>query len=120
VGIWGGDACFQRGEHCLVKAKTHLLAGKVLTTIFWDWKGILLIDFLHERRTVNALYYCQLLDNVKVAYKIKRGSQPIRNVILLHDYALPTSLLLKHNNFALPCSSASWQMRSGSLRHLNL
>jgi histone-lysine N-methyltransferase SETMAR len=75
----------RRGGHCPVKAKMRLSAGKVLTTIFWDWKGVLLVDFLHERCSVNAAYYCQLLDNVKVAYKTKRRGQPIRNWILPHD-----------------------------------
>jgi len=84
----------RRGEHCPVKAKTRLSAGKVLTTIFWDWKGILLVDFLHERRTVNAVYYCQLLDNVKAAYKTKRRGQPIRNLILFHDSARPHTAVL--------------------------
>jgi hypothetical protein len=57
----------RRREHCPVKAKTRLSAGKVLTTIFWDWKGVLPFDFFHKRHTVNAAYYCQLLDNVKAA-----------------------------------------------------
>jgi len=72
----------------------RLSAGKVLTTIFWDWKGVLLIDFLHEHHTVNAAYYCQLLDNVKATYKTKRRGQPIRNVILLHDNAWPHTAVL--------------------------
>jgi histone-lysine N-methyltransferase SETMAR len=84
----------RRGEHCPVKAKMRLSAGKGLTTIFWDWKGVLLIDFLHECHTVNAAYYCQHLDNVKAAYKTKRCGQPIRNVILLHDNARPHTAIL--------------------------
>jgi histone-lysine N-methyltransferase SETMAR len=43
---------------------------------------------------VNAAYYCQLLDNVKAAFKIKRRGQPVRNVILLHDNARPHTALL--------------------------
>jgi histone-lysine N-methyltransferase SETMAR len=75
----------------------RLSAGKVLTTIFWDWKGVLLVDFLHEHRTVNAAYHCQLLDNVKAAYKNKRHGQPIRNVILLHNNARPHTAILTRN-----------------------
>jgi hypothetical protein len=84
----------RRGEHCPVKAKKRLSAGKVLTTIFWDWKGVLLVDFLHKCRTVNGAYYCQLLDNVKAAYKTKRHGKPIRNVVLLHDNAQPHTAVL--------------------------
>jgi histone-lysine N-methyltransferase SETMAR len=84
----------RKGENCPVKAKMRLSAGRVLTTIFGDWKGVLLVYFLHEHCTVNAAYYCQLLDNVKAAYKTKRRGQPIRNVILLHDNAQPHTAVL--------------------------
>lgn len=77
-----------------VKAKTRLSAGKVLATIFFDCKGVLLIDFLHERRTVNAAYYCQLLEQAKAAFRNKRRKQPIRDVILLHDNARPHTAAL--------------------------
>ena len=36
------------GEGVLVKAKTLLSAGKVLATVFWDFKGVLHIDFLQN------------------------------------------------------------------------
>lgn len=79
----------KKEEAAPVKAKTRLSAGKVLSTVFWDYRGVLHVDFLHERRTVNAEYYCQLLDEAKQAYRRKRRGQPIRNVILLHDNARP-------------------------------
>jgi histone-lysine N-methyltransferase SETMAR len=43
---------------------------------------------------MNAAYYCQLLDDMKAAYKTKRRRQPIRNVILLHDNARPHTAVL--------------------------
>ena len=54
------------------QAKTRLSAGKVLATVFWDSRGMLLIDFLHDRKTVNAAYYCQLLDDVRATYLNKQ------------------------------------------------
>ena len=36
------------------KAKTTFSAGKVMATIFWVSKGVLYVDFLTERRTINA------------------------------------------------------------------
>ena len=57
------------GEECPVKAKTRLSAGKVMAMVFWDLKGVLLVDFLHARRTVNAAYYCNLLEKVRAAYR---------------------------------------------------
>ena len=60
-----------------------------LRTVFFDFKGVILIDFLHERQTVNATYYSQLLDNAKTAYRQKRCGFPIRDIILLQDNARP-------------------------------
>lgn len=84
----------RKNESAPVKAKTRLSAGKVLATVFFDFKGVLLIDFLHERRTVNAAYYCQLLDNARTAYRRKRRGFPIRDVILLQDNARPHTAAL--------------------------
>ena len=36
------------------RAKTTFSAGKVMATIFWDSKGVLYVDFLTERRTINV------------------------------------------------------------------
>lgn len=44
-----------------VKAKTRLSARKMLATTFWDSAGVLLIEFLHDRRTVNTTYYYKIL-----------------------------------------------------------
>lgn len=87
----------KKDEACPVKAKSRLSAGKVLATVFFDWRGVLHIDFLHDRRTVNAAYYCQLLESVKAAYKNKRRGIPIRDVILLHDNARPHTAVLTRN-----------------------
>ena len=39
------------------KAKTTFSAGKVMATIFWDSKGVLYMDFLTQRRTINVQYF---------------------------------------------------------------
>jgi len=54
------------------KAKTTFSAGKVMATIFWDSKGILYVDFLTERRTINAEYYLALLEGLQE--QEKRGA----------------------------------------------
>ncbi|KAJ8962841.1 hypothetical protein NQ318_001241 [Aromia moschata] len=63
----------KKGERALVKAKTRLSAGKVLSTVFWDRKYILFVD----------------LSKTKTAYRAKRRSFPIRNAVLLYDNARP-------------------------------
>jgi len=83
-----------------VKARTRLSAGKVMMTIFWDMQGVLLIDFLHGQRTINAAYYCQLLDEVKKAYRSKRRQKSVRRVVLLHDNARPHTANLTREKLA--------------------
>jgi hypothetical protein len=39
--------------------------GIILTSIFWDQDGILLIDYLPKDQTINAEYYSSLLVQLK-------------------------------------------------------
>ena len=43
------------------KAKTVPSAGKVMTSVFWDADGIMLIDYLQKGQTINGTYYASLL-----------------------------------------------------------
>ena len=76
------------------KAKTTASAGKVMATIFWDFKGVLHIDFLHGRKTINAQYYSSLLtEDVKPAIRGKRRKSQ-SSVIFLQDNARPHTAAL--------------------------
>lgn len=55
-----------------------------------------MVYFLYNRRTMNAAYYCHLLDEVKATYCQKRHRQPIRNVLLLYDNVRPHTAVLTH------------------------
>ena len=41
--------------------KTQTSAGKILASVFWDAQGILFIDYLEKKRTINREYYIALL-----------------------------------------------------------
>lgn len=56
-----------------------------MATIFWDSKGILLIDFKERNTVVNGEYYARLLHRVRDAIKKKRRGMLSRTVRLLHD-----------------------------------
>lgn len=71
------------------KFKTTPSAGKVMATVFWDIKGPILVDFLTDRKTVNAEYYSQLLSKVRDAVRSKRRGLLSKGIILLHDNARP-------------------------------
>ncbi|XP_017794503.1 PREDICTED: uncharacterized protein LOC108576094 [Habropoda laboriosa] len=54
------------------KAKSILSAGKVMASIFWDAKGILLVNYLPRGRTITGQYYSNLLDQLVEAIREKR------------------------------------------------
>ena len=67
---------------------------------FWDFIGVLLVDFLHTCRIVNAAYYCNLLEQVRKACQTKRRGFPIQDVLLLHNNARPHSTALTQEKLA--------------------
>ena len=72
------------------KFKTQPSASKVLATFFWDAKGIIHINFLEEKRTIDAEYYSNLLKGpVKNAFRRKQQGMPSKGVIWHHDNARP-------------------------------
>ena len=45
------------------KFKAQPSAGKVMATVFWDAKGVIMLDFLPKRSTITGVYYASLLDH---------------------------------------------------------
>ena len=67
----------------LKKFKRVHSAGKVMTSIFWDSQGVIMIEYLEQGRTINGAYYMY-------AGKLRRLHQEIANkrrggVLLLQD-----------------------------------
>ncbi|KAJ4425701.1 hypothetical protein ANN_27897 [Periplaneta americana] len=60
------------GSPVRTKFKQTLSVRKVMCTVFWDRKGILLIDFLPRGETVNADRYCETLRKLRRAIENKR------------------------------------------------
>lgn len=75
------------GEGAPKKAKTIPSAGKVLATIFWDSKGIILIDYLEKGRTITGQYYANLLDRFDAEVKSKRPHLAKKKILFHHDNA---------------------------------
>lgn len=72
------------------KFKRYSSAGKVLSTFFWDSKGVIFIDFLEEKRTINSEYYSNLLKGpLREAIRRKRPGMLRKGVIFHHDNARP-------------------------------
>jgi hypothetical protein len=47
------------------KFKTKHSAGKVICTVFWDQKGVILVNFLEQGLTINAARYVETLKKLK-------------------------------------------------------
>lgn len=75
------------GETAPKKAKTVPSAGKVMATVFWDCKGVVLIDFLEHGRTITGSYYASLLDQLNDAIKVKRPHLAKKKVLFHQDNA---------------------------------
>lgn len=51
------------------KFKQTLSAGKVMATVFWDRKGVLLTEFMPKGTIINSDMYCDTLRKLKRAIK---------------------------------------------------
>lgn len=71
------------------KFKTVLSTRKLMATIFWDWRGVLLIDFMPRGDTINANAYCETLKKLRRAIQNRRRGLLSNGVILVHDNARP-------------------------------
>ena len=54
------------------KFKTQPSAGKVMATVFWDAKGVIMLDVLPKRSTITGVYYANLLDQLRTTIRVKR------------------------------------------------
>ena len=48
------------GSPGLKKFKTQPSAGKVLATVFWDAKAVIMLDFLPKKSTTTGVYFANL------------------------------------------------------------
>lgn len=77
----------ERGSAPPKKAKSILSANKVMASVFWDAKGILLIDYLQKGATINGQYYAELLQKLNDALRAKRPGMAKKKVLFHQDNA---------------------------------
>ena len=71
------------------KLKTQPSAGKVMATVFWDAKGVIMLDFLSKRNTITGVYYANLLDQLRTAIHEKHRGKLSKGVLLHQDNESP-------------------------------
>ena len=69
------------------KFKTQPSAGKVMATVFWDTKGVIMLDLLPKRSTITGVYYANLLDQLRTAIHEKCPGKLSKGVLLQQDNA---------------------------------
>ncbi|KAI6648266.1 Histone-lysine N-methyltransferase SETMAR-like [Oopsacas minuta] len=62
----------RRDEPVPIKAKAGKSAGKRMATVFWDREGIIYLDWLPEKTTINSDYYVDELKELRQAIKQER------------------------------------------------
>jgi [histone H3]-lysine36 N-dimethyltransferase SETMAR len=84
---WRGE-----GDTPDVEVRRVLTTRKHLMSVFWDCKGVLLMEVLPRGQTITADVYCQQLDHLVVAIQEKRRRQlqgGYQQFHYLHDNARP-------------------------------
>ena len=69
------------------KFKTQPSAGKVMATVLWDAKCVIMFDFLPKRSTITGVYHANLLDHLRAAIRGKRRGKLSEGVLLQQDNA---------------------------------
>ena len=69
------------------KLKAQPSAGKMMASVFWATKGVVMLDFLWNRRTMTGVYYANLLDQLRTAIREKRRGKLSKGVLLQQDNA---------------------------------
>ena len=64
------------------KAKIVTSAGKVITSVFWNAKGIVFIKYIQKGRTINGKYYANLLS-------CEKQSRQLAKEVLFHQDNAP-------------------------------
>ena len=62
-------------------------ACKVMATVFWDAKGVVMLEFLHKRSTISGVYYANMLDQLRTTIRKKRRGKLSKGVLLQQDSA---------------------------------
>ncbi|KAI6648252.1 hypothetical protein LOD99_12061 [Oopsacas minuta] len=79
----------RRDEPVPIKAKAGKSAGKRMATVFWDREGIIYLDWLPEKTTINSDYYVDELKELRQAIKRERRGRLTRGVLQYHDNTSP-------------------------------
>ena len=90
---WQSAKWTAASESCLKQLKMQISAVKVLASIFWNIQGILLLNYLEKKRTINSEYYIALLVHLKEEIA-KKQLQMKKKKVLFHQDNAPCHKLI--------------------------
>jgi hypothetical protein len=85
--------------------KLTLSARKVMAAVFWDRKGVLMLEFMKQETTMSEVY-CKILKKLCSVIQTRGHGMLTSGVVVLHDnvhlhIAAHTGALLEHFNWEL-------------------
>jgi histone-lysine N-methyltransferase SETMAR len=80
---------FHRHFFMILCLEWTISTRKIMCTVFWYRKGVLLVEFLPQGSTINAGIYCDTLMKGHHAIQNKRHGMLSWGVMMLHDNARP-------------------------------
>ena len=80
-----------------MKFKSEMSFNKVMANVFWDSKGIVLVDFLEGWKTVTEAYYTEVLRNLRAEFAKKWPGKLHRGIFFRYDNAPAHSLHILKN-----------------------
>jgi hypothetical protein len=73
----------------LNKFKKSLPARKLMTTVLWERKGVLMVKFVYQGTTITSQVYCQTLKIFHSVIQDRRRGMLTYGVVLLYDNERP-------------------------------
>ena len=58
---------------------------KVMATVFWDFEGVVLVDFLEGKKTVTGAYYIEVLRKLRAKLAEKHPRKHHCGILFHHD-----------------------------------
>jgi histone-lysine N-methyltransferase SETMAR len=80
-----------------MKFKQTTSTWKIMFTVFWDRKDVLLLDYLPQGSTINKGVYCNTLKKLHCAIQNKRHGMLSQGVVMIHDNTHPHTAAAMQN-----------------------
>ena len=74
-----------RGSSGPIKFKSERSVKKVMATVFWDYEGVVLVDFLEGKKTVTGAYNVEVLRKLRAKLAEKRPGKLHHRILFHHD-----------------------------------